>query len=173
MAREREALAPKSQPSARSLCSASAPSSYARRRRHRGRKSSCTACSWKKLKAGSAAAEPGCLAVPVFPVYKKLDGYERHGVKQPSSLQWSDLTEGTFIGGRRNLVLYGRSVPARRTWPLLPACVPANWAYDEVLPRCRTCDASGQGEARRPAITRKSNCEPSSCRRGYSPTRQG
>ncbi|SDJ83036.1 ATP-binding protein [Paenibacillus naphthalenovorans] len=42
-----------------------------------------------------------------FPVYKTLEGYERHGVKLPSSLQWSDLTEGTFIEGRRNLVLYG------------------------------------------------------------------
>lgn len=42
-----------------------------------------------------------------FPVYKTLDGYDRHGVKLPSSLQWSDLTEGTFIQGRRNLVLYG------------------------------------------------------------------
>ncbi|WP_135557774.1 IS21-like element helper ATPase IstB [Paenibacillus cymbidii] len=42
-----------------------------------------------------------------FPVYKTLEGYERHGVKLPSSLQWSDLTEGTFIEARRNLVLYG------------------------------------------------------------------
>jgi DNA replication protein DnaC len=42
-----------------------------------------------------------------FPVYKTLEGYERHGVKLPSSLQWSDLTEDTFIEGRRNLVLYG------------------------------------------------------------------
>lgn len=42
-----------------------------------------------------------------FPVYKTLEGYERHGVKLLSSLQWSDLTEGTFIEGRRNLVLYG------------------------------------------------------------------
>jgi len=42
-----------------------------------------------------------------FPVYKTLDGYERHGVKLPSSLQWNDLTDGTFIEGRRNLVLYG------------------------------------------------------------------
>jgi DNA replication protein DnaC len=42
-----------------------------------------------------------------FPVYKTLDGYDRHSVKLPSSLTWSDLTEGTFIQGRRNLVLYG------------------------------------------------------------------
>lgn len=42
-----------------------------------------------------------------FPVYKTWDGYDRHGVKLPSSLAWSDLTEGTFIQGRRNLVLYG------------------------------------------------------------------
>ena len=42
-----------------------------------------------------------------FPVYKTLDGYDRNGVKLPSSLQWSDLTEGTFIQGQRNLVLYG------------------------------------------------------------------
>ena len=42
-----------------------------------------------------------------FPVYKTLEGYERQCVKFPSSLQWSDLTEGAFIEGRRNLVLYG------------------------------------------------------------------
>jgi DNA replication protein DnaC len=42
-----------------------------------------------------------------FPVYKTLDGYDRQGLKLPSSLQWSDLTEGAFIHGRRNLVLYG------------------------------------------------------------------
>ncbi len=42
-----------------------------------------------------------------FPVYKTWEGYERHGVKLPSSLKWSDLTEGAFIKGRRNLVLYG------------------------------------------------------------------
>jgi len=42
-----------------------------------------------------------------FPVYKTLDGYDRHGVKLPTSLLWSDLAEGTFIQGRRNLVLYG------------------------------------------------------------------
>jgi DNA replication protein DnaC len=42
-----------------------------------------------------------------FPVYKTLEGYELHGVKLPNSLQWSDLTEGTFIHGKRNLVLYG------------------------------------------------------------------
>ncbi|MFC5527898.1 ATP-binding protein [Cohnella yongneupensis] len=47
------------------------------------------------------------LSRAVFPVYKTLEGYERHGVKFQSSLQWSDLTEGTFIEGRRNLVLYG------------------------------------------------------------------
>jgi len=42
-----------------------------------------------------------------FPVYKTLDGYDRHGVKLPSSLTWNDLTDGTFIHGWRNLVLYG------------------------------------------------------------------
>ncbi|MCZ8514951.1 ATP-binding protein [Paenibacillus filicis] len=42
-----------------------------------------------------------------FPVYKTLEGYDRHGLKLPSSLQWSDLAEGTFIQGKRNLVLYG------------------------------------------------------------------
>jgi DNA replication protein DnaC len=42
-----------------------------------------------------------------FPVYKTLEGYELQGVKLPNSLQWSDLTEGTFIQGKRNLVLYG------------------------------------------------------------------
>ena len=35
-----------------------------------------------------------------FPVYKTLDGYDRHGVKLQSSLQWNDLTEGTFIYGK-------------------------------------------------------------------------
>lgn len=42
-----------------------------------------------------------------FPVYKTLEGYDLHGVKLPNSLQWCDLTEGTFIQGKRNLVLYG------------------------------------------------------------------
>jgi DNA replication protein DnaC len=42
-----------------------------------------------------------------FPVYKTLEGYDRVGVKLPSSLQWSDLTDGTFIQAKRNLVLYG------------------------------------------------------------------
>lgn len=42
-----------------------------------------------------------------FPVYKSLGGYDRHGIKLPSSLQWSDLTDGTFIHGRRNWCCYG------------------------------------------------------------------
>jgi DNA replication protein DnaC len=42
-----------------------------------------------------------------FPVYKTLEGYDRQGLKLPSSLQWSDLAEGMFIQGKRNLVLYG------------------------------------------------------------------
>ena len=42
-----------------------------------------------------------------FLLYKTLEGYDRHGVKLPSSLKWYDLTEGGFIQGRRNLVLYG------------------------------------------------------------------
>jgi len=42
-----------------------------------------------------------------FPVYKTLEGYERQGVKLPTSLQWSDLTDARFIQAKRNLVLYG------------------------------------------------------------------
>lgn len=42
-----------------------------------------------------------------FPVYKTLDGYERHSVKLPTSLQWSDLADGQFIAAKRNLVLFG------------------------------------------------------------------
>lgn len=58
-----------------------------------------------------------------FPVYKTLDGYDRHGVKLPTSLQWSDLEEGTFIQGRRNLVLSARLARRRRTFATgLRAC---------------------------------------------------
>jgi DNA replication protein DnaC len=42
-----------------------------------------------------------------FPVYKTLEGYNHQGVKIPTSLEWSDLTEATFIQAKRNLVLYG------------------------------------------------------------------
>lgn len=42
-----------------------------------------------------------------FPVYKTLEGYERQGVKLPASLQWSDLTNASFIRAKRNLVMYG------------------------------------------------------------------
>ena len=42
-----------------------------------------------------------------FPLYKTLEGYDRHGVKLPSSLDWNDLEECTFIDARRNLVLFG------------------------------------------------------------------
>jgi DNA replication protein DnaC len=42
-----------------------------------------------------------------FPVYKTLEGYDRQGVKLPTSLKWSDLTDGVFIQAKRNLVLYG------------------------------------------------------------------
>ncbi|WP_246120584.1 IS21-like element helper ATPase IstB [Cohnella terricola] len=54
----------------------------------------------------NAVAEPGCSAVPDSPSTKRW-GYDRHGMKLPSSLTWSDLADGTFIQGRRNLVLYG------------------------------------------------------------------
>lgn len=36
-----------------------------------------------------------------------MGGYDRHGVKLPSSLTWNDLTDGTFTQGQCNLVLYG------------------------------------------------------------------
>jgi DNA replication protein DnaC len=42
-----------------------------------------------------------------FPVYKTLEGYDRHGVRLPASLQWSDLADGLFIEAKRNLVHYG------------------------------------------------------------------
>jgi len=42
-----------------------------------------------------------------FPVYKTLEGYDRQGVKLPTSLKWSDLTDAVFIQAKRNLVLYG------------------------------------------------------------------
>lgn len=42
-----------------------------------------------------------------FPVFKTLEGYDRHGIKLPTSLEWSDLTDCAFIQARRNLVLYG------------------------------------------------------------------
>ena len=42
-----------------------------------------------------------------FPAYKTLEGFERQGVKVPSTLTWADLESGQFITDRRNLVLYG------------------------------------------------------------------
>ena len=42
-----------------------------------------------------------------FPLYKTLEGYDRHGVKLPSTLSWSDLEDCTFVDARRNLVLFG------------------------------------------------------------------
>ncbi|MGG1940427.1 IS21-like element helper ATPase IstB [Paenibacillus polymyxa] len=57
--------------------------------------------SWERSRRSRLMSRAG------FPVYKTLDGYARHGVKQPTSPQWSDLAEGTFIQGRRNLLLYG------------------------------------------------------------------
>ncbi len=42
-----------------------------------------------------------------FPAYKTLAGFERQGVKLPSTLTWADLESGRFITDRRNLVLYG------------------------------------------------------------------
>ncbi|WP_175415170.1 ATP-binding protein [Paenibacillus algicola] len=51
-----------------------------------------------------------------FPAFKRLDGYDRHGVKLPSALQWNDLTEGTFIQSKRNLVLYGPVGTVKTHW---------------------------------------------------------
>ena len=42
-----------------------------------------------------------------FPAYKTLEGFERQGVKIPSTLTWADVESGRFITDRRNLVLYG------------------------------------------------------------------
>ncbi len=42
-----------------------------------------------------------------FPAYKTLEGFERQGVKLPSTLSWADLEAGTFIIDHRNLVLFG------------------------------------------------------------------
>lgn len=42
-----------------------------------------------------------------FPAYKTLEGFDRHGVKLPSTLSWADLEAGDFIADHRNLVLYG------------------------------------------------------------------
>ena len=42
-----------------------------------------------------------------FPAHKTLAGFERQGVKLPSTLTWADLESGRFITDRRNLVLYG------------------------------------------------------------------
>ena len=42
-----------------------------------------------------------------FPAYKTLEGFERHGIKLPSTLAWPDLEAGEFIADHRNLVLYG------------------------------------------------------------------
>ncbi|MDA8204752.1 MAG: ATP-binding protein [Thermaerobacter sp.] len=42
-----------------------------------------------------------------FPAYKTLEGFDRQGVKLPSTLTWADLEAGAFIADQRNLVLYG------------------------------------------------------------------
>lgn len=42
-----------------------------------------------------------------FPAYKTFDGFDRRGVKLPSTLSWSDVEMGTFLVDHRNLVLYG------------------------------------------------------------------
>ncbi len=42
-----------------------------------------------------------------FPAYKTLEGFDRRGVKLPSTLSWDDLEAGDFITDHRNLVLYG------------------------------------------------------------------
>ena len=47
------------------------------------------------------------LARAGFPVYKTLDGYDRHGVRLPSALTWDDLEACRFLETRENLVLYG------------------------------------------------------------------
>jgi len=42
-----------------------------------------------------------------FPIFKTLDGYDRHGLKLPTSLEWGDLETCSFVPAKRNLVLYG------------------------------------------------------------------
>lgn len=42
-----------------------------------------------------------------FPVFKTFDGYERGGMKLPTSLEWKDITDCSFVKAKRNLVLYG------------------------------------------------------------------
>lgn len=42
-----------------------------------------------------------------FPIVKTLDGYDRHGLKLPTSLEWADLQTCSFVPAKRNLVLYG------------------------------------------------------------------
>lgn len=48
-----------------------------------------------------------------FPVFNTLEGYDRHGVKLPTSLEWSDLTDCAFIQARRT----ARLEPVKRIWP--------------------------------------------------------
>ncbi len=47
------------------------------------------------------------LARAGFPVYKTLDGFEPRSVRFPSVTVKEDLYSGTFISGKRNLVMYG------------------------------------------------------------------
>ncbi len=42
-----------------------------------------------------------------FPVYKTLAGYENQNLRLPPNLSRPDLAAGTFIGDKKNLVLYG------------------------------------------------------------------
>lgn len=42
-----------------------------------------------------------------FPVYKTLEGYDFVNLKLPPLLERSELETASFIGGKRNLVLYG------------------------------------------------------------------
>lgn len=42
-----------------------------------------------------------------FPIFKTLEGYDRHGLKLPSSLEWNDMETCSFVPSKRNLVLYG------------------------------------------------------------------
>ncbi len=60
-----------------------------------------------------------------FPAHKTLMDFDRRGVRLPSTLDWADLEQGTFIGDHRNLVFYGgvglgKTISALR-WAWLPA----------------------------------------------------
>ena len=47
------------------------------------------------------------LARAGFPVYKTLDGFESRSIRFPSVAVKEDLYSGSFIPGKRNLVMYG------------------------------------------------------------------